>query len=338
MLSIWPHLNDQNVAILSNKDSTQCSDIGSDSQQEAPETTPVESDSSPAYEKLNAFGELSPLSIPGDTPEIDDKDLERPSDTEAEISSSSDRIMSTDSDIEAEIGGIFFDDTTWRCEECCVELIDGECPSGCALTFCQSCNRQLADGLCPKCSQVCETCGTEAINGGCRFCAGHEDSDEEDLIVYNTKDHVWRCLHCQREVEADNDDDAYCRCLDTKGFAHYLDLSDCPDFKPAYSWSSDDESSDEEPDSEDGAFIDDEVVANSESVLNPNSEIADDAALTGINGNTQISQLMAAQAEVVMEKLGEENTSIDALTEDVDIGGAPAMQKSIIIDCESMEF
>lgn len=85
--------------------------------------------------------------------------------------------------------------------------------------------------------------------------------DEKELSAVNESHGVWRCVDCQWEIEADNDEDGNYHCTNDTGEVHCFDLSKCVDYEPADSCSSGDESSDEEPDSEDERFIDHEDIS-----------------------------------------------------------------------------
>ncbi len=149
----------------------------------------------------------------------------------------------------------------WRCDLCNVALLDGRCPGGHGLQRCGICAWELEDGVCPKCPSACEVC-KPLSTGRCGNCETVEESEdeEEDLIMYNL-DGVWRCPDCEWEVEAENANDGNCHCKNDLGEAHYIDLSECLDYEPADSCSSDDDSSDEGLDSEEEQFIDDAEIA-----------------------------------------------------------------------------
>lgn len=148
--------------------------------------------------------------------------------------------MSADSDFEEEVGGMYFDvkDTIWRCEDCSYELVNGKCPNGHEVQRCKTCGWQFVDAFCSKYQEKCNSCGGEMVEGGCLGCAADGDDEDEDLIAYDQRDAVWRCIYCSWEVEADNGTDGNCHCLNPLGEARYLDLSGCVDYEPADSCSS----------------------------------------------------------------------------------------------------
>ena len=80
----------------------------------------------------------------------------------------------------------------------------------------------------------------------------------KDVITYDDVDGVWRCSECQWEIEADNETDGNCHCVEEEGRIRRVDLSQIPDYEPADDGASSIESSsDQEGDSDDEDAIDD---------------------------------------------------------------------------------
>lgn len=81
----------------------------------------------------------------------------------------------------------------------------------------------------------------------------------KDIIIFDDVDGDWRCSECRWGIEADNETDGNCHCLDEKGgWMRVVDLSQIPEYEPADSAASSTESSlDQEGDSDDEDFIDD---------------------------------------------------------------------------------
>ena len=251
VLSIHQHLNDTNVAILAKKTPFTDSEDLLGAEHQDLDSSPVQKDSSSGSEiSLDEYGEVNAIS------EASDQGLKSPC-SESYIASSAED-MDMDSDFEEESGGAYFDGKSWHCEECSYEFVDGKCPCGGELRRCESCNCQCTSQLCFECSKKCDACGGETVDGVCENCTGDEESNDDKVIEYDLKDSVWRCTDCQWEVEADNGVDGNCHCLNERGEARYLDLSECIDYEPADSCSSQDDSASDEPDSLDESAIDDE--------------------------------------------------------------------------------
>ena len=265
--------------------------------------------------------------------------MKSPASPEAEFSSSSED-MSEDFDVEEDIGGAIFDGTQWRCESCYQFLVDGVCPDGHSLQRCETCDWQLVDGFCPDCAETCDACGVNVIDGTCPVCASEEDSEEDDYIVHDSRDDVWRCIYCQWEVEAVNAIDGHCHCLIAAGEARYFDLSKCPDYEPADLCSSDDISSDGEADSEDEAFIDDGEIA-LEGAFDPIADMNGLAAFYAA-GSENIEpkglKLALEQAKAAAAERVNENQSPDPSPDDICTKSESVAEQSNIVDCESMDL
>ena len=79
----------------------------------------------------------------------------------------------------------------------------------------------------------------------------------KDIITFDDVDGVWRCSECQWEIEADNETDGNCHCLE-EGQMRRVYLSQIPDYESADDGASSIEfSSDQEGDSDDEDAIDD---------------------------------------------------------------------------------
>ncbi|CAF9904945.1 MAG: hypothetical protein ALECFALPRED_010642 [Alectoria fallacina] len=172
----------------------------------------------------------------------------------------------------------------WRCNECNAELIDGECPDGHNLSNrCEECGENCLERYCRDCVPLsCRKCGYLSIRDVCLICGyDREDGDkemsnqaEEKEILFDEHDGVWRCVHCQWEVEWDNEgigeafDIGTCQCMIEDGRPRQIDLVKYPDYEPAYCILGDSgqhhsdlnspQSSDSEGDSDDEHFIDDD--------------------------------------------------------------------------------
>lgn len=262
-----------------------------------------------------------------------------PSSSEASFSSSDG--MNADSDFSEEVGGIFFDRTVWHCEECSQELVDWMCPNGCELGCCETCGWQLTNGTCQECVGMCGTCGGERVDVQCSNCGAGEESEDEDTKASDERDGLWRCIYCQWEVEADNATDGNCHCLNDKSEAHFIDLSDCLDYEPADSCSSEDDSTDSELNSDDEGFIDDAESAMDGITPEAATEAAYPAALYPGDEVAKIMKAaeMAKGAKMAKDK---ENVEPTASSDDIEIidpptaNGSPNLPSNII-DRESMD-
>ena len=264
LATIGEHLNEENIAVLAKRTwaaSPEPENVGEESANAVlVSAEPAHGESSQdqtiklsenemevdAYGERIATGEDSPFQSSS------------PSSSEASFSSSDG--MNTDSDFSEEVSGIFFDQRIWRCEECFSALIDWKCPNGHELTRCKTCGWQLDNGPCQKCRGMCGACGEEMVGGQCISCGVSEESKGEDAIYFDEEEGLWKCIYCQWEVEADNETDGNCHCLNDKREAHFIDLSDYVDYEPADLCSSEDESTDSEPNSDDEGFIDDTEI------------------------------------------------------------------------------
>lgn len=109
-----------------------------------------------------------------------------------------------------------------------------------------------------------------------------EKEVEEDLIVFDKRDKIWRCINCQWEIEADDEANGYCQCRIDKNLSgkssellnvsdvlngsrelrrkHLVDVYINSNYGPADSDSSVSDSSESEPDSSDERVLDDEDI------------------------------------------------------------------------------
>ena len=331
LATIGQHLDDKNVAVLAKKNfatSTEPENIGETSNDtglvgeglasgESTQNLPA---ASPKSEKeMDAYGEhYAPR-------EHSPSEPRSPSSSEASFSSSDG--TGADSDFSEEFCGIFFDHTLWRCEECCGELVDWNCPNRHNLRRCNTCGSELDNGSCEKCQGKCGDCGGEKIDGQCCNCEVDEGSEDEDIIAFDEKDGLWRCISCQWEVEANNDTDDNCHCMNDKGEAHFIDISDCLDYDPADSCSSADDSTDSEGDSDDEGFIDDTEI--------PSDDSDSNAAIETVH----LAEIAKGAAKVK----DKENIKPTAMSDDIEIidtptANGPPKLPSNIVDCESMDM
>ena len=95
-------------------------------------------------------------------------------------------------------------------------LVDWRCPNGHELRRCKTCDWQFVDRACQKCLGKCGACGGEELDSQCSKCGADEESQDEDTIAYDVKDGLWRCLECHWEIEANNETDGNCHCLNDK--------------------------------------------------------------------------------------------------------------------------
>lgn len=336
LATIGDHLTKKNVAVLAKKTfaaSPEPESLGGQSADEEASQI-VASESSGSEMEMDACGEYDATS------EDSLSQHRSPSSSEASFSSSDG--MNADSDFSEEIGGVFCDRNIWRCEECSEELVDWKCPNGHELRCCKTCGWQLTNGPCQKCPSICRACGVERLDGQCSNCGAGEESEYEDTLAWDEKDGLWRCVYCQWEIEADNETDGNCHCLNDKGEALFIDLADRLDYEPADLCSSVDDSTDSESNSDDEGFIDDAEIAV--------DDIAPEAAIDAVNLAAQspagevVKTLkaagMAKGAKVTEDK---ENLEPAVGSDEVEIIDTPTASPlptlpSNIIDCESMDI
>lgn len=363
LASIGEHLNEKNVAVLAKKtfasrkpenvpeklaatelsgkipaispepENTSEESINTDSVGEDPgdgEPSTVLTHTSPESEmEIDAVGTA--------TSEDSPSELRSPSSPESSNSSSDG--TSADSDFSEEVSGIFFDTLTWRCEECFSALVNGTCPNGHELRRCKTCDWQLDTGPCQRCQGMCGACGGESLNCHCK--AG-EESKDDDTITFDEGNGIWRCINCSWEVEADNETDGNCRCLNDKGELHFIDLSEYLDYEPADSCSSEDESTDSESNSDDERFIDDSEVSIDGITSYATLETPNLAALypAHLLPNVMKAAERAKGAKIPKNK---ENVGPTASSDEIEIIDAPTASipsnlPNNIIDCESMDM
>lgn len=344
LATIGELLNEKNVAVLANKtfaaspepENVEENIIGAEAVDEAAlgESQDLASKSSESEMEMDAFGEYYATS------ESISSQLRTPSSSEASVSSGNE--MSADSDFSEEVGGMFFDRRIWRCEECCAVLVDWECPNGHELMRCKTCGWQLDNGPCQRCLGICGACGGKSVDGLCGSCGAGEESEEEDTIAFDKGDGIWRCIYCQWEVEADNETDGNCHCLNDRNEAHFIDLSDCLDYEPADSCSSEDDSSDSESNSDAESFIDDAEISM--------DGIAPDAATENINlaalyPAREVSNIMKAALMAKGVKLAGDKENVEPIARsngieiiDAPTADGPTKFPTDIIDCESMDI
>ena len=350
LATIGEHLNEENVAVLAKKtfavspepeipepEKFDENSVSADSVGEGPagggSSQNLASESSGSEMEMDAYGEYYATSE--DSP----SQARSPSSSEASISSSNG--MSADSDFSEEVGGTFFDQYNWRCEECCVVLVNWKCPNGHELRRCKTCGWQLDNGPCQRCLGMCSACGGGNVDGQCSICGMGEESEDEDTIAFDERDGLWRCINCQWEVEADNETDGNCHCLNDKGEAHFIDLHGCPDYEPADSCSSEDDPTDSESNSDDEGFIDDTETSMDGIAPEAAIESVNLAALypAGVVAKIMKATEVAKGAKMAKDK---ENVEPTASSDDIEIINAPTAfgspnLPSNIIDYESMD-
>ncbi len=356
MATIGQHLNENNVAVLAKTtfgaspepESAGPESVGgrsgsAESAGEGPAggegSQDLVSESSGSEMEMDAFGEYYA------TGEDSPSQLRSPSSSEVPTSSgSSGTGTSADSDFSEEVGGIFFDrdNINWRCEECDAVLVNWKCPDGHRLRRCKKCGWQLDNGPCQRCPSICGACGGESVDGQCSSCEAVEESEGEDTIAFDERDGLWRCTDCQWEVEADNETNGNCHCLNDKGEAHFIDLSDCLDYEPADSCSSADDSTDEESNSDDEGFIDNSEIPIDGLVPGP---AIDAVSLAALYSKADVARIMKAQEIANGSKMAKDKENVEptASSDDIEIIDAPTANwppklPSNIIDCESMDI
>ncbi len=344
LTAIEEHLNEKNVAVLAKK-TFDASPEPEDVDEEVVDTETVgegfaggESSqdlcggSSESEMEVDASGEGSATGEDGPS------EISSPYDSEASVSS--DNEMSADSDFSQEVGGVFFDLSDWRCEECSAVLVDWKCPNGHEVSRCKTCGWQLDDGSCPKCLGMRGDCDGERVHGQCGNCGAGEDGEDEDDMTYDERDGLWRCMYCHWEVGAENETDGNCHCMNDKGEAHFIDLSDYLDYEPADSCSSEDDSSDSEANSGDEGFIDDTEITLNGSASNAAMDVF---SLVALYPTVEVAKIIdpARMAKAAAMDTDKENIEPTAGSKDIEIIDAPATHgqsrlQSNIIDCESM--
>ena len=141
-------------------------------------------------------------------------------------SSNSDGSDSADSKIPEQIGGKFWDGTTFRCEDCCSALEAGQCPNDHEIDPCLSCDKDFEP---LTCAAYCDNCHA-ARGGPCEDCVvldGEEiEEDEEDIeknrMIWDDEDEIWRCTTCMWEIEADGDNEGQCHCANVSSSALFV--------------------------------------------------------------------------------------------------------------------
>ena len=369
LATIGEHLNEKNVAILAKKtfpaspepeDSGELSEatglvgrmtealteseildeesVGAKPADDGPASgecsqSPV-SESPESEMEVDAFGEHYPTSSSISS------EPRSPSSPEASISSSDG--ASADSDFSEEVCGIFFNQYSWHCEECYSVLVDSKCPDGHELRRCKNCGWQLDSGPCQRCPGTCDACGGESVDGRCSNCGAGEESEDDDTIAFDERDGIWRCVSCTWEVEAENETDGNCHCLNDKGEAHFIDLSDYHDYEPADSCSSEDDSTDSELNSDDEGFIDDTDISIDDI---PADATVEPVKLAALYPACEIPNILKAHAKAKAakstkdkENLGPTTSSDDIEIIDAPTANVPPMLPNNIIDCESMDI
>lgn len=343
LATIGEHLNEKNIAVLAKKtwgaspepenvgdEPVSAKSVGAEPAHEEPSQYQA-IEASESEMEMDAYGEC--ITTGEDSP----SQPRSPSSSEASFSSSDG--MNADSDFSEEVGGKFFDQRIWRCEECFSALVDWKCPNGHESTRCKSCGWELDDEPCQRCRGICENCGGGTVDGRCGSCGVGAESEDEDTIVFDERDGLWRCIYCQWEVEADNETDGNCHCLNDKTEAHFVDLFDCLDYEPADSCSSGEDSTNSEANSDDEGFIDDTEI--------PLDGISPDAAIENFNlaalypAGVVFHLTQAAKAGTATND--KENVEPTAKSDSVELIDAPIVNgppglPSNIIDCESMDL
>lgn len=133
-----------------------------------------------------------------------------------------------------------------------------------------------------------------------------EEEVDEDLVVFDERDKIWRCINCQWEIEADDEANGYCQCRIDENLSgkssELLNVSDVlsgsrelrrkplvnvyinSDYGPADSDSSFSDSSESEPDSSDEQFLDDgDIVVSVDSDPPPAPTQSEDVPSEGLS-------------------------------------------------------
>ena len=264
-------LNAENVALLRGQASNS-SGVQSPSEVEVPSTavsssgTLVGSTTDEEVKEPSDEGIDTPKESASDSESVNDASMASPTPSSQDsYTGSSSNESSEDSDLSVTMDGLDWDtrDEVWYCLSCNEDIVEGRCAQG-HCGFCKSCEWQYTGNNCPRCPDICQSCGHTKPDflGDCAECGPVQDSNEEDYgMNFDAIDDVWRCSDCKWEVEADNDISGYCACVDEDGQELRFDLLEYPEFYPADECSSDEDSSAEEPDTEDEAMIDDDPIA-----------------------------------------------------------------------------
>ncbi|KAL8749253.1 MAG: hypothetical protein Q9199_007802 [Rusavskia elegans] len=137
----------------------------------------------------------------------------------ADVPSSSDDLMDTSSD-SSEERGRYYDGQRWRCEECSEPLATCYCPDGSSTYHCTLCGSEDADmqfcDYCSKCHNAkkgpCGGCWAAANKNSFEGSVASGKEDELSELFWDGFDGIWRCALCHWEVEANSDEEGHCRC------------------------------------------------------------------------------------------------------------------------------
>lgn len=358
LASIGEHLNEKNVAVLAKKtfasrkpETVPENFAATELPGKIPAVSPEPENPSEGFVRAESVGEdpvdgESSANLACESPEsemeMDAVETATSEDSPSTASISSSNGTSADSDFSEEVSGIFFDKFTWRCEECYSVLVNGKCPNGHELRRCKTCDWQLDIGPCQRCLGMCGACGGASLNCDCSSCETGEESRDDDTITFDEGNGIWRCINCSWEVEADNETDGNCRCLNDKGELRFIDLSDYLDYEPADSCSSEDESTDSESNSDDERFIDDSEVSIDGITSYATIEAVNLAALYPARELPSIMKAaeMTKGADIAKDK---ENVGPTASSDDIEIIDGPTASihpnlPNNIVDCESMDM
>lgn len=239
ILTIVPHLTEENVSILAAQPSTpspknvSADQIGQNGEQtnKASEPTVALSPATampsplPTASAPTTINVASPSSSSGEStsnPASSSDEMYTSPDDSASFASgktastgfdvSSGGDASTESDFSVPVGGKYWDGEAWRCEECNEGLVEGKCPHGDTINPCRVCGIDLQSG---SCSMFCDACH-DGLEGPCSECARGEDQHDEESpagkMAWDEKDGVWRCTTCLWEVEANSKKEGQCHC------------------------------------------------------------------------------------------------------------------------------
>ena len=236
--TVLPHLTHQNVALLASQDSSTATssspkNVKLEGKNVKVEGNKVKTEGSSGPSKLNAAtnsqsgtqhpnvslttakeksnGDIAMnLASPNDgatTPSEDN--VSTYSDSTSTLANEED---SADSDIDARIGGKYWNGHSWRCEECDDELVDGKCPNSHLINPCKNCGRDFQPDAC---SRYCDECHA-GLQEQCSACGpeAHKEQDTSDgtKMVWDDNNEVWRCTVCSWEIEANSEEEGQCHC------------------------------------------------------------------------------------------------------------------------------
>ena len=217
ILTIIPHLTQENVALLATPPNPSTASLLNSRQQPSgnanlnrvviPATTAQQSRAQAvAVNPVVPTSNNEPTAAAGDSADdlsistVDNMSVPSEENYSACFynSSSEENDDSTDYESEESIAGRYWNGQRWCCDECDNGLVEGECPLGHDLNPCKVCEEYLEDCTCDKSQSASDE------EGGL---AGDEH------MMWDDQDGIWRCTACLWEVEANSEDNGECQCV-----------------------------------------------------------------------------------------------------------------------------